>query len=196
MVLGYHLIMSAYGFWLPNDPRGSWSDFVGAWELLRFGRATKTNQRQSLAHTPHDTSLRRAAKSALKYPAVEFTGLQARAIIRGFAQYIQTARLTVFACAILQDHVHLVIRRHHQRVESIANQLKGSATRQLTAEGIHPLRAFPTSSGRFPKAFSRGEWKVFLDSPHDIRRAIAYVETNPIRDGFAAQRWGFVMPFE
>ena len=45
MILGYHLIITAYGFWLPNDPRGSWSDFVGAWELLRFGRATKTESR-------------------------------------------------------------------------------------------------------------------------------------------------------
>jgi len=30
MVLGTHLILTAYGFWLPNDPRGSWSDFVGS----------------------------------------------------------------------------------------------------------------------------------------------------------------------
>lgn len=30
MVEWYHLIMTAYGFWLPNDPRGSWSEFVGA----------------------------------------------------------------------------------------------------------------------------------------------------------------------
>jgi hypothetical protein len=28
MILGYHVIFGAYGFWLPNDPRGSWSDFV------------------------------------------------------------------------------------------------------------------------------------------------------------------------
>jgi REP element-mobilizing transposase RayT len=196
MVLAYHLIMSAYGFWLPNDPRGSWSDFVGAWELLRFGRATKTNERRSLARNPHDASLRRAAKLALKYPDVEFNGLQARAIIRGFAQYAQSARLTVFACAILQDHVHLVIRRHRYRIESIAVQLKASATRQLVGEGIHPLRHFRTRTGRFPKAFSRGEWKVFLDEKHDIRRAIAYVEANPIKDGFAAQRWEFVIPFE
>src|SRR4051812_39201122 len=32
MIVGYHVIFSAYGFWLPNDPRGSWSDFVGSWE--------------------------------------------------------------------------------------------------------------------------------------------------------------------
>jgi hypothetical protein len=37
---------------------------------------------------------------------------------------------------------------------------------------------------------------VFLDAQHDIRRAIAYVEANPIKDGFAPQRWEFVTPFE
>ena len=41
MVIAYHVIYSMYGFWLPNDPRGSWSDFVGSWELFRYGPATK-----------------------------------------------------------------------------------------------------------------------------------------------------------
>ena len=62
MVVGYHLIITAYGFWLPNDPRGSWSDFVGAWELLRFGPATKTDSRQSVASRPHDHQRRLEAK--------------------------------------------------------------------------------------------------------------------------------------
>jgi len=39
MIRAYHAIFTAYGFWLPNDPRGSWSDFVGSWELFRFGPA-------------------------------------------------------------------------------------------------------------------------------------------------------------
>ena len=38
MVHGYHLILPMYGFWLPNDPRGSWSDYVRSWELARFER--------------------------------------------------------------------------------------------------------------------------------------------------------------
>ncbi len=45
MILAARLIFSAYGFWLPNDPRGSWSDFVRPWELLRFDRATKVGER-------------------------------------------------------------------------------------------------------------------------------------------------------
>ena len=53
-MIAFHLIISAYGFWLPNDPRGSWSDFVAAWELRKFGPATKVNGRHSYAHDPHD----------------------------------------------------------------------------------------------------------------------------------------------
>jgi hypothetical protein len=74
MILGYHVIFGAYGFWLPNDPRGSRSDFGGAWELYRYGPATKTTETRSLAHQPHDVAARLAAKQALKYPPVQFTG--------------------------------------------------------------------------------------------------------------------------
>jgi len=81
MVIGFHVILTAYGFWLPNDPRGSWSDFVGAWELVRFGRATKTDERRSLAKKRHDRRTRLAAKDALKYPPVRFNGLKQEASV-------------------------------------------------------------------------------------------------------------------
>ena len=51
MVHGYHVIMGMYGFWLPNDPRGSWSAFVAAWELLRFGTTTRSVDRPAVLHT-------------------------------------------------------------------------------------------------------------------------------------------------
>src|SRR5437016_7806238 len=103
MVHAYHVIFSAYGFWLPNDPRGSWSDFVGSWELFRFGRATKTDSRRSLAAQPHDRAKRLAAKQALNYPAVVFDGLQARAIGHGFAASLERGGVTVWACSILPE---------------------------------------------------------------------------------------------
>lgn len=62
MIIGYHVIFGMYGFWLPNDPRGSWSDFVGSWELYRYGPATKTTERRSLAYQPHEHEKRLAAK--------------------------------------------------------------------------------------------------------------------------------------
>lgn len=196
MVLGSHVVFGTYEFWLPNDPRGSWSDFVGAWALAQFGRATKTDSRRSLAGDAHDHAARRAAKRALKYPPVRFTGVQARAIGRGFARFVEKGAVVVWACSILPDHVHLVIARHRYKVEQIVNLLKGAATRQLICENLRPLAAFPTRTGRVPKAFARGHWSVFLDGEDDIRRSIRYVQNNPIREDKRVQRWSFVTPFE
>ena len=187
MVLASHVIFTAYGFWLPNDPRGSWSDFVGSWELFRFGKATKTDERRSVAARAHDRGARQAAKRALKYPPVRFDGMQARAVGRGSAALVARAGLTVWACSILPEHVHAVIARHRCGVEHVVNLLKGESTRQMVREGVHPLGGFTTGDGRVPKAWARGLWKVFLDSPEDIRRAIRYVEDNPVREDAAAE---------
>src|SRR5438552_14141067 len=129
MIVGYHVIFGTYGFWLPNDPRGSWSEFVGAWELFRAGgKATKTEETCSLAHRPHDRAKRLAAKAALKLPAVRLTGVQARAVGRGFADYLAQSGLSIWAGAIMPDHVHLVTGRFRTTVEQLVIRLKGAAT--------------------------------------------------------------------
>jgi REP element-mobilizing transposase RayT len=196
MVLASHVIFGAYGFWLPNDPRGSWSDFVGAWELFRFGAATTTDTRRSVAGKSHDRAARLAAREALKYPAVKFTGLQARAIGRGFDELVTKSGLKIWACSIMPQHVHLVVERHCYDVEQVVNLLKGQATRKLVDEGLHPMSRFPQRNGRLPQPWARGEWKVFLDTVEDIVRAIQYVENNPLKDGLPAQRWPFAMDFD
>jgi REP element-mobilizing transposase RayT len=192
MIVGYHVIFGAYGFWLPNDPRGSWSDFVGSWELFRFGPATKTDERRSLAHDPHDHGLRNSAKAALKRPPVQFTGLQARAVGRGFATIVDRHRLAVYACSILPEHVHIVFARHSSQVEQIVNWLKGAATRALLSEQLHPFQHMQKPDGTVPKCWSRGEWKVFINSEEQLIQAISYVEENPVKEGKPPQHWSFV----
>jgi len=196
MVLASHLIFTAYGFWLPNDPRGSWSDFVGAWELVKFGKATRIYEPRSTADDFHDQQARLAAKEALKYPAVRFTGIQARAIGRGFAALVDKCALTVRACSILPEHVHMVVMRHAYEAEKTVNLLKGEATRELVKEAIHPMAGYAPPGRRPPKAWARGHWKVFLDSPEDIERAVEYVAGNPAKEGLPPQSWSFVTPME
>lgn len=196
MVHGYHVIITTYGFWLPNDPRGSGSDFVGSEALLPFGPPTWTDSRRSVARKPHDVGLRLAAKKALKFPPVRFTGLQARAVARGFATIIVEDQITVWACCILPEHAHLVVARHRHSVERIVNLFKGAATRKLLAEGLHPLAAFRNADGEVPKCWARGERKMFLNTEADIRRSITYAEDNPLKEGKPRHQWGFVTPFE
>jgi hypothetical protein len=171
MIEGYHAIFGAYGFWLPNDPCGSWSDFVGSWELFRYGPATKTQERQSLAYRPHDAALRLATKNALNRPPVQFTGQQALTVALGFKNYFERSKRPVCACAVLPDHVHLVVGSGHINVEQLVIQLKREATQNLIERGIDPFGNLLDNRGRIPKCFAQGEWKVYLD-PDDIPRAI------------------------
>jgi len=196
MILAYHAIFTAYGFWLPNDPRGSWSDFVRSWELLRFGEATKVDTRRSVAGRPHDREKRLAAKAALQYPAVRFTGRQAMLIAAGFRQAIDESGYVLHACSILPEHVHMVVARHTRTIEKIVGHSKGRASQQLAAGGMHPLVAFRNEAGEYPSPWGRNCWRVFLDDPEGVRRAIAYVEQNPSREGKRPQRWPFVIPYE
>jgi REP element-mobilizing transposase RayT len=157
MVIASHVIFSMHGFWLPNDPRGSWSKFVGAWELFRYGRATKTTETRSLVYRPHDRNKRLAAKASLKRPAVRINGLQARAVGTGFAAYARRTQLLIYACAISPDHVHLVLGRHRLMAEKLVVELKGAATRQLMNENVHPFAKLAAPGRLPPKCFARGE---------------------------------------
>jgi REP-associated tyrosine transposase len=195
MVLAYHAIITTYGFWLPNDPRGSWSDFVRAWELFWYGGATKVDATRSVARAPHNRALRELQKTALLYEEVCFDGKQAQCVGLGFKSRIFKSGYQILACSILQQHVHLVLARHRFHVEFMINQLKGAATRALSDAGLHPLQNYRNKHGAIPSPWTVGLWKVFLDSPEAIRRAIKYVEENPLREGKPKQRWSFVMPY-
>lgn len=194
MVLASHIIITMYGFWLPNDPRGSWSDFVGAWELFRFGPATKTTERRNLARDEHDRDLRLRAKRALKFPPIEVTGRQALVIAEAFRDVSKQKGYKFHALSILPKHIHAVVARHERDAEDIMGHLKFAATRRLIDCGLHPFQTIQTTAGRVPTMWTKRGWKVYLDSIEDIDRAIQYVIENPIKEGKRAQKWSFLQP--
>jgi REP element-mobilizing transposase RayT len=195
VVHAYHVIWGAYGFWLPNDPRGSWSDFVYSWELARFGRATKSMERVEIA-PPEYAAWRAAATKALKYPAISLSHQQVEAVADAMGAFVLKSGLCVWACSILPQHVHLVMRRHRYKIEQAANLLKGAAQRKLIEAGLHPLSAYRNRQGRIPSMWADKRWKVFLDRESAIENAIRYVEANPEREGNPRQNWPFVERFD
>jgi REP element-mobilizing transposase RayT len=190
------VIWGAYGFWLPNDPRGSWSDFVGSWELARFGTATKSFERRDV-DLRQWAAWRAAAVAALKHPTVRLNGSQARAVGTGFANGVRKSAYTIWACSILPEHVHLVIARHTYKVEQICNMLKGEATKQLKLDSLNPNSKFEDRSGKGkpPPVWAEKEWKVYLDTEQAVENAIRHVEENPVKEDKPRQTWSFVTPF-
>ncbi|HBE71657.1 MAG TPA: hypothetical protein DDW52_26235 [Planctomycetaceae bacterium] len=196
MIHGYHVVLPMYGFWLPNDSRGSWSDFVRRWELVRFGKATKTIERRELSElSPHELEQRDAATEALEFPAVSVDGHQALSISQGFATRIKSSNFTIWACSILPEHTHLVIARHTYKVEQIVNLLKGASTTRIIQDRRHPLINYAQPEKRPPRMWAAHQWKVYLDSEEAIENAIRYVEENPEKEGKPKQNWSFVTRF-
>ena len=196
-VLAYHVILTCYGFWLPNDERGSGSREVFAEHLRRFGEGTlhRADGSRSVARRKFDCAKADAAKRALKYPAVKLDGRQAQAIGRAVGEQAERDGLTVHAFAVMPDHLHALVLRRDRPIEQVASRLKAAATRALVHEGCHPLEAYAEAGKRPPKLFARGGRFIFLDSDAAILRTIRYVEQNPIRAGLPAQRWRLVKPY-
>jgi REP element-mobilizing transposase RayT len=163
--------------------------------VFKFGKATTTDTRVSVAGSTHDHRQRLEAKESLKYPPVLFSGIQARSVGEGFKTSIEKGKVTVWACSIMPDHVHMVIGRHRCDIETIVNLLKGEATKRLLADGLHPLAQHASTEGEVPRCFAKKFWKVYLDSVEGIDRSVVYVDGNPEKEGKPRQRWRFVTPY-
>jgi len=189
-MLAFHAIISAYGFWLPNDPRGSWSDFVGSWELFRYGGdATKRSTKHSLARRPHNTRQRQATKSYLKHPAVSFTGQQAKSIAAGFRTVADETGYRILALAMLPEHTHLVIGHSSRDPSHVIGHLKRGATDHLIDDGLHPCFVNQRITH---SCWAKQAWKVFIDTEDQLGRAIKYVQDNPVKEGKPRQHWSFI----
>lgn len=195
MLHGFHVIFSTYGFWLPNDPRGSWSDWIRNWDLLRYGPATKVDTRNSVAGIKHDVELRKRAKASLAHPEVFLTGKQAQAAGLGFRAATDEADYSILACSILPQHVHMVIGPHVRDIDRIVGHLKARATQRMNEMGIHPLAKHRQNDGTVPSPWGRKCWKVFVLSQRHLREAIEYVERNPLKEGKRRQSWSFVRAY-
>lgn len=182
MIHAFHCIFTAYGFWLPNEPRGSWSNSVRSWELARFGPATKVHTRESLANHPYDHALKKQMQDALKHHPVHFTGKQAKVIAEAFAG----TPYVFHACAIMPEHVHLVLGRMKRNIRQAIGHMKSVATMALRGHGWFLDHSPWVHHG----------WNVYLDSPQRVRNAIAYVENNPVKEGKKKQNWKFVVPYD
>jgi REP element-mobilizing transposase RayT len=207
MVLAHHSIFSFYGFWLPNDPRGSGSDYIAVWELFRYGPATKVTTRRSVASRRVDPTWKARASTALDWPPLVISGVQALAVVDGFREAIAEAGYAIHACAILPDHVHLVIGRHARGIRQIVGHLRAKATRKLRERGLLES-ALASASERASESASQATrlkdrpvwgahgWNVALDSCQAVARAIGYVELNPEKEGKKRQHWDIVTPFD
>ena len=85
-----------------------------------------------------------------------------------------------------------MIDRCDRPIAQIVTHLKGRATQQLRAEGIHPFERVADDDDAVPTTWAGKYWKVFIDNDEHYAKAIEYVDDNPLKEGKKRQDWSFV----
>jgi hypothetical protein len=183
MVLAHHIILTGYGHWLPNDPRGSLSADFRSPRLedlgpIHHGRKPRQPPGREIR------SFYRAAVTRLDHPVLWFERDSRNTIGECFGRVISGSALTCYACAILSDHAHVLIRRHRLDAEGMIRLFKEASARALAAGGLAPM-GHPV--------WSSDDFVAFKDSPEAIRAATEYIESNPGKHHLEAQHWSFVV---
>jgi REP element-mobilizing transposase RayT len=186
MIAGYHLIWTAYGWWLPNDPRGSTSHEIRVPALADLGELHYGRK----AFQPAGRTIREfyeAARTRLKDALLTFSDAEILTVGKAFADVIRQRNYTCYGCAILPDHVHLLIRKHRDQAETMIAAMQDAsrtAIQQLgTRAADHPVWGGPG-------------WKVFLETREDLQRTVAYIHKNLVPAKRADQTWPFVQSYD
>ena len=191
MIHAYHATFGTYGSWLPNDPRGSASSFVGSRKMFGLGGRADPSKRTKYDRLPPQEQRKHTViQTQLFREAVVFNESHLQEIAIAFGQFIAEHRLQVWAVSLLACHVHLVFARCGRKAELVVDELKDFCQKRLASLGMSPLGCSSKNS-----VWADGRWIVFLDKGETIEAAIAYVVQNPMEEGLKPQVWPFVVPF-
>ena len=186
VILASHLIWTGYGHWLPNDPRGSGSESLRKGKLSLLG---PIHPGRKTVQPPRDEVKRfyRNAEEVLEHETLWFRDALRRVIGEAMERVIHERGYTVYAFAACSNHLHAVVRTHRDRSEVIWTNVARATCDSLRAAGKvasnHPV-------------WATRPYKVYLRTPEEVTGRIRYVERNPLKEGLARQRWGFVTTYQ
>lgn len=186
MVAGYHLVWTAYGWWLANDPRGSNSVEIRVQRLESLG-ARHVGRKKVQPGGKIISEFYEAAKDLLAHPLLTFDSDGIALVAESIAAVIKENDYVCHACAVMPDHVHLLLRRHRDHAESMIERFQRASRQALIDAGLRSV-THPVWGGK--------GWKVFLNTSEDFFRTIEYIRENPLKIGLPAEEWDFVVAYD
>ena len=188
MIIAWHLGWTCYGWWFPNDLRGSWSKET--WQPRLKGLGPIHLGRREVQ--PRPEALREwqsEARGKLKYDVMVLDGRAALDAAKAIGKVVRSADYVVRAFAIMRDHVHVVVMGHAHRYERIVAAMKA-----VSARAVRELRGMNQGRRKRDPVWSKGYWVRYINDDGGLRNAIRYVERNPVKAGLPKQQWSFVSP--
>jgi len=104
-----------------------------------------------------------------------------------FGQVVSGEGLTCYACAVLRNHAHLLVRKHKLKAEDMIHLLKTASASVLVQRGFVP-QGHPV--------WSTNDYVAYKDSPPAIWAAVDYIADNLRKHRMESQTWPFVTPYD
>lgn len=185
-----HHILTLYGHWAVNDPRGSGSNEIIDPKFESLGPIHHGRRPEHLQPSRDELrSFHRQHRDLLNHPVFWIDDEMRHEIACAIASVIHEHCYTCYACAICGNHLHLVIRTHKHRALQQWNHF-AEGIRQRVRHLLHDR-----ISAQHPVISAR-PYSVLLFTPDDVRGRVEYVMKNPPKEGLTAQRWDFVTPYD
>ena len=169
--IGYHVVLSCYGLWLPGDDRGHWSN---AWdEMIGFVEP-------HTLHTGDPVRKRMAAERMKRAPVRLGTGVIA-VVAEALGKCAAASDWGVAAASIEATHTHLLLTYKPGDIDNTVKWLKGQTTKAVHRDTDH---VGPVWCG--------GKWRSFVFDAKTLAAARGYIERHNVRRGVGPAPWGFI----
>jgi REP element-mobilizing transposase RayT len=171
--IGYHLVKSGYGLWLPGDQRGHWSE---AWdEEIGYYES----------HRLHEGDLvrMRMAQERMKHPPTRLDAKMIAAVAAAVGRCAAQSDWRVAAAAIEATHMHLLMTYTTRDVDRTAKWIA-----QETTKSVHRHMSFTGP------VWCEGKWLGFIFDVDHWDKTRAYIERHNVRRGLPAQPWDWITP--
>lgn len=119
----YHCTLTAYGNWLPGDPRG--------WREQHHRRHVDGDYRHPPPPSSEQQALHRRSRLLLKHPPTRFTRTDRPLVGRLLLKSLSIQRIPVISLAVAPTHSHLLIRCLAVDPELVLGRAKQNVTRNL-----------------------------------------------------------------
>jgi REP element-mobilizing transposase RayT len=169
--LGYHIVISGYGLWLPGDERGHWSE---AWDA-ELGYVEP--------HTLHagDLVRLRMAKERQKHPAVRLDQMMQSVVAEAIGCCQAESVWRVAAAAVEATHTHLLLTYSDRDIDNTVKWIKDQATKAIHRTTDH---AGPV--------WCKGRWRSFIFESKLWDNTLAYIERHNVRRGVEPRPFAFI----
>jgi REP element-mobilizing transposase RayT len=169
--IGYHIVISGYGLWLPGDQRGSWS---AKWDE-ELGLIEP-----HMLH-PGDPVRMRMAEERMQRPPVRLNAAMTDAVVDTLAQCAAESEWSIVAAGIMPTHSHLLLTYTERPIDRTIKWMKDRLTKAVHERTSHT-----------GPVWRKGKWRSFIFAEEIFDSTREYIEQDNVRRGMGPRPYAFV----